>query len=443
MPARPHVILLTCHDLGRHLGCYGVDSVVSPHLDALAAKGVRCDAAFCTSPGCSPARSSIATGRYPHSNGVIGLTHPPFDFDLHAAERPIAMLFGQAGYRTHLFGFQHVSPTAQRLGFHELHGFDGAGHCSQKALGAGVADRVVAFLAEPPQGPLYLEINLEEPHRPFEQGGAAPDTSRGVTVPGFLPDDTVSRQEFAAFQGAIRQGDAAIGRILHALDAAGMAEDTLVVFVSDHGMAMPRAKCTLYDPGLEVALLWCWPAGGLTGGRAIAAMTSQVDVLPTILEAAGVPLPAHIQGRSMLPLLRGEPAPRREEIFAEKTYHSYYDPMRAIRTERHKLILNFEPTFMVEVPADIQQGAIFKAHVELYHHKEKPCRELYDLVVDPLEQRNCAGEPAHAGVERELEARLCIWMEQTGDPLLASPIPSPRYKKAVATLSSPTSRSPR
>src|SRR5438270_13746335 len=111
----PHIVLITCHDLGRHLGCYGVDSVHSPNIDELAAGGVRFDRAFTVSPGCSPSRAALATGRYPHANGVMGLTHPPFNWDLRPEERHIAHILRAAGYETHLFGFQHVSVDPDRL----------------------------------------------------------------------------------------------------------------------------------------------------------------------------------------------------------------------------------------------------------------------------------------------------------------------------------------
>src|SRR5947209_3447483 len=118
---RPNILLLTCHDLGRFLGCYGVTTVGSPNLDRLAAEGVRLTRAFSTSCGCSPSRGALATGRYPHANGVMGLTHPPFGWDLHPDERHIAQILREAGYDTHLFGFQHVSLSDQRPGFEHVH----------------------------------------------------------------------------------------------------------------------------------------------------------------------------------------------------------------------------------------------------------------------------------------------------------------------------------
>jgi N-sulfoglucosamine sulfohydrolase len=432
---------MTCHDLGRHLGCYGAPTVQSPHLDALAAAGVRFDRAFTTSPGCSPARAALATGRYPHSNGVMGLTHPPFDWDLAPGERHIAALLASAGYETHLFGFQHVSPRVDRLGFHAVHGYDRLLSCHEPAWGHNVAARFTECItAAQPEKPLYLEVNLEEPHRPYDQGGARPDRSRGVSIPGYLPADQQSAHEMAMLQGAIRQADEGVSAILDAIDRAGLTATTLAVFIADHGLAMPRAKCTLYDPGIEVALLVRWPAGGLTGGRVVDDMVSNVDILPTLLEIAGIPVPDTIHGRSILPLLRGGPSIARTAIYAEKTFHSYYDPMRAVRTERFKYIRNFETTFAVEVPADVQQGDIFRAHVELYHGRQRVPVELYDLGADPLEQRNLAGHDEFTEVERWLDGRLWSWMERTADPLLQGPIPSPAYQRTLDLMPARSNR---
>lgn len=425
------MFFITCHDLGRHLSCYGVNTVQTPEIDGLAARGVRFSCAFSTSAGCSPARAAMATGRYPHSNGVMGLTHPPFLWDLFPGERHIASILADAGFETHLFGFQHVTTDIHRLGFQHLHGYDELRACHEPAWGKNVAVHVAEFLNGPrSERPLYLEINLEEPHRPFDQGGAEPDTERGVFVPPFLPDAPESREEMAAFQGAIRNADRGVGRILQALEDAGLSDDTLVVFVADHGIAFPRAKCTMYDPGIEVALVVHWPRSLWTGGQIVDDMVSTIDVFPTLLEIAGVPLSEGVQGRSFIPLLRGEPYARRTEIYAEKTYHSYYDPMRAVRTERFKYIRNFETTFAVEVPGDVQNGSVFRRFVERYHGGEHPDIEFYDLQTDPEEQRNLAGTEELAGEERRLQGMLWDWMEETNDPLLGGPIASQSYRRA-------------
>jgi arylsulfatase A-like enzyme len=429
---RPHVLVITCHDLGQHLGCYGIDTVQSPNLDGLAKTGVRFGRAFCTAPQCSPSRASLATGRYPHNHGVLGLAHRGYDWDLDPGERHAAALLAENGYETHLFGHQHVTQDVDRLGFQHLHAL-GPGQ-ADGASPAGSRDVAAAFemllQASPMSAPLYMEINFFEPHRPYDFDGIEPDTSKGVFVPGYLPQTAEATKEMAALQGAIREVDLAAGRVLAAVDRAGFADRTLVVFSADHGLAMPRAKCTLYDPGIAIALILRWPEGGLHSGTTPSGLVSNVDVLPTILEAASIPIPEQVQGDSLLHS-GVEAETRRDAIFAEKTFHSYYDPMRCIRTHRFKYIRNFETAFGVEVPGDVQRGAIFRADPGRYAIDRQHSVELYDLIVDPFEQENLAGSPGLADIERHLDRRLWRWMEETQDPLLQGPIPSPRFRVAL------------
>ena len=281
--------------------------------------------------------------------------------------------------------------------------------------------------------PFYLEVGFEEPHRPYDFGGAQPDTSRGVAVPPYLPDAPESRTDFAAFQGAIRQMDDGVGRVLAALDELGIAERTCVVFATDHGAAMPRAKCTLYDPGIEVALLWRWPTAGLHGARVVSELVSNVDVTPSLLDGLGIGVPPAVQGRSLWPLLQGRSYTPRSAVFAEKTFHTYYEPMRAVRTATHKLIVNFEVSTAVDVPADIRQSPIYPLMLTQFDGIRVPI-ELYALADDPWEQRNLADAPELASVQADLSHRLLGWMQATDDPLLHGPVASPYYADAFGRL---------
>ncbi|MBO0884251.1 MAG: sulfatase-like hydrolase/transferase, partial [Mycobacterium sp.] len=232
-----NLLFITCHDLGQHLGCYGQSSVTSPALDRLAAGGVRFARSFCTAPQCSPSRASLHTGMYPHSAGVLGLAHPPYGWRLAPDVPHTAQILAAAGYSTTLVGMQHLIDrgSARELGYQDV---------LPVAPAYEEADASVEVLRQltASDRPFYLEVGFEEPHRPYAFGGAEPDLSHGVSIPGYLPDAPESRQDLAAFQGAIRQMDAGVGRILAGLDDLGIADSTLVVFATDHGAAMPRAK---------------------------------------------------------------------------------------------------------------------------------------------------------------------------------------------------------
>lgn len=430
---RPNILQITCHDLGRHLGCYGVRSVHTPTLDRLAAEGVRFARSFCTSPGCSPSRAALATGRYPHANGVLGLAHAFFGWQLAPGERHIAALLAESGCRTALFGLQHVTFQPEALGFHEI---------LPERPADGVAENIDNWLSalsssEHPtpntQRPFYAEVNFFEPHRPFDFGGVGPDRSAGVQIPAYLPDNEASREELALMQGAIRKVDDAVARILASLERAGLAESTLVLFTSDHGIAFPRAKTTLYDSGIETALLMRWPGGGIAGGRVYEELISNVDVLPTLLETAGIPVPENVQGRTFLPLLQEQPYTPRTAVFAEKTYHELYDPQRCMRTPRHKLIVHFEVASRAYASTDIANAPTYKTVVKELA-SEQAMIELYDVERDPAEQRNLSSDPAQAPLVADLGRQLRAWMHETDDPLLRGPIPSPFYHRAIQTL---------
>jgi N-sulfoglucosamine sulfohydrolase len=429
MPAAS-VLFFTCHDLGQHLGCYGQQTVTSPALDHLAASGVRFARSFCTAPHCSPSRASLHTGRYPHSTGVMGLAHAPYGWRLDPRERHVAQLLADVGYSTTLVGMQHL---IERGSAHEL-GYERVLPVAPADEEAQATVAVLRDLASQDR-PFYLEVGFEEPHRPYTFGGAEPDEGKGVAIPPYLPDVPASHADLAAFQGAIRQMDRGVGTVLAALDDLGISNRTCVIFATDHGAAMPRAKCTLYDPGIEIALLWRWPSDGLAGGRVVSELISNVDVTPTLLQGLGVALPPNLHGQSFWPLLQDLPYTARHEVFAEKTFHTYYEPMRAIRTRRHKLIVNLEVSTSVDVPSDVRDSPMYPLMLEQLDAVRPPL-ELYDLTDDPWEQRNLADDPSVAGVQADLSRRLLVWMQETDDPLLKGPVASPYYVSALASLGS-------
>lgn len=426
--SRPNLLIVTSHDLGRHLHSYGIDAVHSPNLDRFGSEGVRFANAFCTAPQCSPSRASLFTGRWPHSNGVMGLTHAHFAWDLYRDEKHLAQLLRAAGWRTAALGIIHETRAPERMGFDYI-------------LREGVGDAhpltraAIDYLKQRPKDqPFYLQVGYEEVHRSMYGYNAAPDFERGVYVPPYLVDDFAARQDFAHFQGAVRKLDAAFGDLLAALDAEGIAGDTLVIFAADHGIPFPRAKCSLYDPGLEIALLMRWPSGGWQAGQVVAPMVSNIDVAPTLLEVLDLPGPANLQGQSFAPLLKGDPARPREAIFGEMTYHDYCDPRRCIRTETHKLIVNFTAAPFFMDPSQQWRPSTVTRQPENPRFAYHAPVELYDLRDDPLETVNLASAPAHAAIRADLLHRLYAWMQATSDPLLSGIPHSPMHEWAIQAL---------
>jgi len=440
---RPNIVMFHCHDLGQFLHCYGVKTVQTPHFDKFAEQGVRFARSFCTQPGCSPSRASLFTGRYPHSNGVMGLTHANFAWELRPDEKHLAQFLKEAGYATVAVGVTHETHSpAKRWGYDK--------HIPK----AKAVEGTTAALEELKQlaaakRPFYLYAGFIEPHRLRYPEGSGPmsglvgfpgpyvqlDDSLGVDVPGYLRDTPGTREELAGLQGLVKHVDEQFGRWTQAIRELGLENNTLVIATTDHGIAMPRAKCSLYEPGLQIALL-LRHAGrkGWHGGVVRNEMVSNIDMLPTILELAGVSVPANVQGRSFAPLLDGRAYKPNSAIFGELTYHGYYDPQRSIRTETHKLIANFStaPAFQ-----DSSQQWRPKSDPKVPENPATafhPHLELYDLVKDPWEQVDLAKKPECAAIRNELARRLYKHMVETDDPLLRGAVTSPQHETTLKML---------
>jgi len=406
---RPNILMVITHDTGRHLGCYG-RGVETPNLDRLAGEGVVFTNFFCTAPQCSPSRASFLTGRYPHSNGLIGLAHRGFRLDQDELLLP-ALLAGE-GYSTHLFGFQHESSDPYALGYQNV-------VKARNDSCLNVTPRVLGFLSGRPREPFFAMVGFSETHRPFPECDGPVDAVQGLP---YLPDVDDVRRDVAALYVLVRRVDRAVGEILGALDEAGLTDDTLVVFTTDHGVAFPGAKATLYDPGIEIALLMKGP-GGFEGGKRVDALLINNDFLPTVLDVCGVSVPGGVQGESMLPLVRGELEGLHGLIFVEQTYHAAYDPLRGLRTERYKYIRSFEerPFWF---PPNVDGGLSKEVARRLgYFDKPRPAEMLFDLDADPVERENLACDPEYAELLEGMRAILQRWMEETDDPLLKGYVP--------------------
>ncbi|MFD1030099.1 sulfatase family protein [Metaplanococcus flavidus] len=418
MTKKLNILMVISHDTGRHLGSYG-KKVETPELDKIAEEGIQLDNYFCSQPQCSPSRGSILTGKYGHNHGLMGLTH--LGHTMKKGVKTIPSELKTIGYDTWLFGFFHESIDGVyeggKLGYE--HVVEVPGNAASK-----VTDELEEFLKERSasknEAPFYASVGFEETHRPFD--GFEPDPIDSVEVPPYLPDTKEVREDIAFFQGSVKELDRSVGRITKMLDAAGLAENTVLIYTTDHGIAFPRAKGTLLDAGLETALLIRFPKGMVREGSRKDALLCNIDLLPTLLEIAGGQVPEGIDGRSFLPLLKEEEYTERDHFFCELTWHDRYHPMRGIRTHDFKYIRNFEDGPKVYLPYDIYtslSGKVVRDDYAVPNSKE----ELYDLKADPLEETNLANNKSHHTKLVELRERVMAWMKETQDPLLKGPVP--------------------
>jgi N-sulfoglucosamine sulfohydrolase len=420
MPAPLNVLYIHSHDTGRYIQPYG-HAVPTPNMQAFAERGVLFRQAFCAGPTCSPSRSALLTGANPHRNGMLGLRHR--GFGLAHPEWHLARFLEEHGYRTAAFGNEHVTDNPAP---HE------SVWQTQEPLGRAPAleraRRAVEWLAEGDRSaPFFLSLGFFDTHRPFPEPGPECD-ARYLQPPACLPDTPETRRDMAAFHQMARDLDTAFGRVMADLARLDLARDTLIISTTDHGIAFPRMKCNLQDTGIGVLLMLKSP--GLPAGQVIDSMVTHLDLFPTICDLAGLPRPGWLEGRSLLPLLRGDLDPARpdalhEEIFSEVTFHAAYEPQRAVRTPRWKYIRRCAENPVVLSP-NCDDGPSKTLWIEAgWRGRPLETELLYDLLFDPMESNNLAASPAHAEVLADLRGRLHAWMERTDDPILNGPVPLP------------------
>ncbi len=408
----PNILYIHSHDTGRYVQPYGYQ-VPTPNIQLLADQGVLFREAFCAMPTCSGSRACLLTGEGGPGNGMLGLAHR--GWELNDYRHHLVHTLRRAGYYSALIGEQHISVDPRAIGYDDVIPVD-SNHANE------VAPSAIETLGSAPR-PFFLSVGFFETHRDFAAPTSVRDTLYSLPPPN-LPDAPRTRQDMAAFKASARSLDQGIGAVLNALHQQGLADDTLIICTTDHGLAFPGAKATLFDRGTGVMLLLRGPRG-FTGGKVVDAMVTHLDVYPTICDFAGIEHPAWLEGRSLMPLVRGQVDAIHDAVFSEMTYHAAYQPQRAVRTRRWKYIRRFDESTR-PVLANCDDSASKQLLVDHgWADQELATEQLYDLVFDPNEGRNVATEPANETVVEELRSRLRRWMVERGDPLLEGPVAAP------------------
>lgn len=425
--SKVNILYIHSHDTGRYLQPYGY-GIPTPNLQRLAQQGVLFRRAYCAAPTCSPSRAALLTGQAPHSAGMLGLANRGFvlgDFRQH-----VIHTLKSAGYTSALAGIQHLTSAQFHRGA-EAVGYD-------RILTTDHAEahlRAIDYIKDAPAQPFFLTVGFFENHREFPREHDV--DAAYVSPPAPLPDTPRIRQDMANYIAMAKTLDDKVGQVLGALDDAGLTDETLVIYTTDHGIAFPGMKCSLTDAGIGVALILRGP-GEFSGGKTVDALVSHIDVFPTLCDLLDIEAPPWLQGRSMLPLLRGEGAAMRAEIFAEVSYHATYEPKRAVRSERYKYIRRYDRRQSPVLP-NIDDGLSKDDFLEQGFAQRAPAAEqLYDTYFDSAESNNLVNDAGYADVLDDMRGRLDRWMRATEDPLLRGPVPAP----AVAVANDPDSSSP-
>jgi N-sulfoglucosamine sulfohydrolase len=440
---RPNILFISVDDMScDSIGVFGCPlKGTTPHIDRLAAEGLRFEHAHVQVGNCMPSRNVMFSGRYPHNNRVEGF------YQVRNPGYPVlADLMQQGGYFTGIRGkVSHSTP------YHPYPAWDivldklpDGSQAHIKNIDSYYQSARQGIAAARQAGkPFCLLINVSDPHKPFysegQRGEAAEDpnvpsrvfTAAEVPVPGFLPDDPAIREELARYYSSVRRADDCVGAALRALEESGQRDNTVVVFLSDHGMPLPFAKTQLYYHSTRSPWIVRWPGVSRPGSRDAEHLISSVDLLPTLLEIAGLSLPEGLDGRSFLPLLRGEKQSGRDHVITEYNENAGGNrhPMRAIVTREYGYIFNPWSNGS-RVMATATKGTVtyrrmrqlapsdpqLAARLALFDHRVP--EELYHYAHDPDALHNLISSPQHRDQLQHLTQTLEAWMARTGDPLL-------------------------
>ncbi|MCR9296305.1 MAG: sulfatase [bacterium] len=443
---RPNIILFVTDDQSPDTGCYGNTVIRTPNMDALAADGVVFDNAFCTTASCSASRSVILSGLHNHYNGHYGHQHSYHHFSSFDRVRSLPVRLTESGYYTLRIGKYHVAPEAVYQFDRELPG----NSRNPVQMANNVKEHLVGRQSDQP---FFLYFCTSDPHRSGNERSDLPHSPNAfgnslegypgvesvyynpdeVMVPNFLPDTPTSRAELAMYYESISRIDQGLGRLTEVLRELELFDNTVVIFTSDHGMAFPGAKTTLYEPGMRVPMIVCDPRVEKRGIRN-SAMISHVDLAPTILDMAGCfssqsQDPTDFHGRSWAELVDSESARGWDKVYASHTFHEIqmYYPMKVVRGRRYKLIWNIAYPLPYPFASDLWAAPTWKKQFEqgpdtmygkrtVQQYIHRPEFELFDLQLDPDETENLADKVEHAELLSAMKAELRGFQSKTKDP---------------------------
>lgn len=436
-----------------HVGCYGNKDIMTPNLDKFAAEGMRFDRAYVTCPQCVPSRASIFTGRSPVAIAMSRFSAPlPRDVKTYPeALRAAGWFTGVAGRTYHMDGAVTASPPETQAVFDKYRLVTFPDRLDYVKIGSGSEAGLAQFREfldlKPADKTFFLQLCSNDPHRPLNTKGPVKHDPAKIQLPSHYPDTQLVREDFARYYDEIAHLDVFFGDVMAELEKRGLASNTIVAFMGDNGCSQFRGKGTLFEFGIHVPLIVRWP-GRVKPGSSSAELISGEDIAPTFLEAAGLPVPPEMTGKSFVKLLRGEPFEGRQFVFAERGAHgsslpgnsASFDLGRVVVSKTHKLIYNAlgelpywpvdfaKDDLWKELVAMHEAGKLDAKSENLYFAPTRPIFELYDLANDPGETNNLAGNVDAVSYERDLKAALQEWMILQRD-FVPLPVPSKKGGK--------------
>jgi len=434
-----NVLFFTADDLDKNsLGCYGSGVPgISPNIDQFAREGIRFENAFINCSICQPSRSVFATGRYGHNSGAMGFMH----IRPEGSGNTIMSILKERGYVTGVMSkVEHSTPDT-------IFKWDFVKHMTDLGMGRDPESyyrHASEFFGRCRQEgkPFYFMVNSDDPHRPYHNPDSPRANWRGIKapsrlykpdeikVPGFVPDIPKVRQEISWYYNSVKRLDDTFGKVMHALDESGFADSTLVVFISDNGIAIPFSKANTYFASNRTPWIMRCPGVIQQGEVDNEHFISSIDYLPTLLEALHIPLPENLDGKSFLPLLSGDNQPQRDRVFCQidNKISGGPVPMRSISTDKYLYIFNpwsdGERTYGNNNEGLTMRGMFeaaesdpeIAARCELF--RTRVLEELYDLQTDPDCLSNLVGNPDYSNEYIEMVRMMREMMVESHDPAL-------------------------
>ncbi len=431
-----NILLITADDMNwNSVGAFGCPvKDITPNIDRFAAQGLKFNYAHVNMAVCAPCRGTLLTGKYGHNSKIEGF------YRVDANNITLPDVFKKSGYLTGIIG-KHGHSTPE------------IGMAPYDFVDKVVASRdkehyyttVKAFLdrARKEQKPFYFNVNILDPHRPFagseeekkrNNGAITPPsktyTAGEITLPGFIADLPDARKEVAQYYSSVKRGDDVFGVVIRALEEAGLEKNTVVMFLSDHGMSFPFAKTNVYYHSTRTPWIVRWPAVVQPGTTENQHFISTIDFMPTVLDIAGIPVPRGVDGSSFKPLLQGKKQPNRDYVFTQfhETSGSKRYPMRSVQNKKYGYIFNAWANGKTPFTSETMGGLTFPAmrkaaqsdagqakRTGFFEYRTQ--EEFYDYEKDPDALNNLIHNPAYKEELNNLRKELANWMQANHDPL--------------------------
>lgn len=438
---KPNLVFIIADDCTfRDIGCYG-GQAHTPNIDRLATEGMRMTQCFQAAPMCSPTRHNIYTGLYPVKSGA----YPNHTFAKEGT-KSIAHHLQPAGYSVHLSGKKHIAPES-------VFPFQMSGKKNNPDM--DVIDELFAKRAAGGD-PFCLFACSNEPHTPWNLGDPSRYNADTLKLPPYIPDTPVVREQYTKYLAEITYFDQQVGDILDLLKKHQLAENTLVMVVSEQGNSLPFAKWTCYEAGLGSAMVVRWP-GQIEAGSQSDAIVEYVDVTPTFLEAAGAKPVAKMDGKSFLPVLRGERSSHKEFTYGIMTTRGIINgnesyPIRSVRNDKYRFIWNLNSkvpftnacTKSKEFQSMLAAAEAGDKHAQelTRRYQHRPEFELFDVNADPHNINNLAEKSEHKETVAMLKKELEGWMKSQGDRGIATELKANDHQKRGRKKKSPPKKKP-